>query len=141
MSIRWSGDLAVIDRDGFCNIVGRIKDMLIRGGENVYPREIEDCLIQHPKVQSVQVFGVPDDWVSLWVMLVGYPAESWEAGGQRPRPPFEELYFEGDINTPFKQDEAVVEKLKAAKMITRPAPLPERRQEIMQLAERLNLPT
>jgi fatty-acyl-CoA synthase len=55
-----SGDLAVIDRDGFCNIVGRIKDMLIRGGENVYPREIEDYLIQHPKVQSVQVFGVPD---------------------------------------------------------------------------------
>jgi fatty-acyl-CoA synthase len=55
-----SGDLAVIDRDGFCNIVGRIKDMLIRGGENIYPREIEDYLIQHPKVQSVQVFGVPD---------------------------------------------------------------------------------
>jgi fatty-acyl-CoA synthase len=55
-----SGDLAVIDRDGFCNIVGRIKDMLIRGGENVYPREIEDYLVQHPKVQSVQVFGVPD---------------------------------------------------------------------------------
>ena len=74
-------------------------------------------------------------------MLVGYPAESWEAGGQRPRPPFEELYYEGDINTPFRRDEGVVEKLKAAGMITRPAPLPERRQEIMQLAERLNLPT
>jgi fatty-acyl-CoA synthase len=55
-----SGDLAVIDREGFCNIVGRIKDMLIRGGENVYPREIEEYLIKHPKVQAVQVFGVPD---------------------------------------------------------------------------------
>jgi fatty-acyl-CoA synthase len=55
-----SGDLAVIDREGFCNIVGRSKDMLIRGGENVYPREIEDYLMQHPKVQAVQVFGVPD---------------------------------------------------------------------------------
>jgi len=55
-----SGDLAVIDREGFCNIVGRIKDMLIRGGENVYPREIEEYLIRHPKVQAVQVFGIPD---------------------------------------------------------------------------------
>jgi fatty-acyl-CoA synthase len=55
-----SGDLAVIDRDGFCNIVGRIKDMLIRGGENIYPREIEEYLIRHPKVQAVQVFGIPD---------------------------------------------------------------------------------
>ena len=55
-----SGDLAVIDREGFCTIVGRIKDMLIRGGENIYPREVEEYLIQHPKVQAVQVFGVPD---------------------------------------------------------------------------------
>src|SRR5437867_1132413 len=91
-------------------------------------------------VLTKQVFDVPDDWVSLWVMLVGYPAESWEAGGQRPRPPFEELYYEGDINTPFKRDPGVVEKLKASKMITAPAPLPGRRQEILQLADRLNLP-
>ncbi len=55
-----SGDLAVIDREGFCNIVGRIKDMLIRGGENIYPREVEEHLIRHPKVQAVQVFGIPD---------------------------------------------------------------------------------
>jgi fatty-acyl-CoA synthase len=55
-----SGDLAVIDREGFCNIVGRIKDMLIRGGENIYPREVEEYLIRHPKVQAVQVFGIPD---------------------------------------------------------------------------------
>ena len=98
------------------------------------------CLNTPNPMLTKQVFGVPEDWVSLWVMLVGYPAESWEAGGQRPRPPFEEMYFEGDINTPFKRDEGVVEKLKSAKMITRPAPLPERKQEIMELAERLNLP-
>jgi fatty-acyl-CoA synthase len=55
-----SGDLATIDAQGYCNIVGRVKDMLIRGGENVYPREIEEFLMRHPAVQDVQVFGVPD---------------------------------------------------------------------------------
>jgi fatty-acyl-CoA synthase len=55
-----SSDLATIDEQGYCAIVGRLKDMLIRGGENIYPREIEDFLIRHPKVQAVQVFGVPD---------------------------------------------------------------------------------
>jgi fatty-acyl-CoA synthase len=55
-----TGDLAVIDDEGYCNIVGRVKDMVIRGGENLYPREIEEFLFRHPKVQSVQVFGVPD---------------------------------------------------------------------------------
>jgi fatty-acyl-CoA synthase len=55
-----SGDLATIDGQGYCSIVGRLKDMLIRGGENIYPREIEEFLLRHPKVQSAQVFGVPD---------------------------------------------------------------------------------
>ena len=60
---RWmhTGDLATIDSEGYCNIVGRIKDMVIRGGENVYPREIEEFLYRHPKIQDVQVIGVPDD--------------------------------------------------------------------------------
>ena len=56
-----TGDLATIDADGYCNIVGRIKDLVIRGGENVYPREIEEFLYRHPKIQDVQVFGVPDE--------------------------------------------------------------------------------
>ena len=56
-----SGDQATIDTEGYCNIVGRIKDMVIRGGENVYPREIEEFLYRHPKVQDVQVVGVPDE--------------------------------------------------------------------------------
>jgi fatty-acyl-CoA synthase len=47
--------------DGYCNIVGRIKDMVIRGGENIYPREIEEFLYQHPDIEDVQVIGVPDE--------------------------------------------------------------------------------
>ena len=68
-----TGDLAVIDEDGYCTIVGRLKDMIIRGGENVYPREIEEFLYTHPKVQDVQVFGVPDpkfgEQVCAWIQL------------------------------------------------------------------------
>ncbi len=68
-----TGDLATIDAEGYCNIVGRAKDMLIRGGENIYPREIEEFLFRHPKVQSVQVFGVPDpkygEEVCAWIVL------------------------------------------------------------------------
>jgi fatty-acyl-CoA synthase len=59
-SVMHTGDLATIDDEGFCNIVGRLKDMVIRGGENVYPREVEEFLYRHPKVQDVQVVGVPD---------------------------------------------------------------------------------
>ncbi len=55
-----TGDLATMDDEGYVNIVGRIKDLVIRGGENVYPREIEEYLYRHPKVQDVQVVGVPD---------------------------------------------------------------------------------
>ncbi|KAA1421674.1 AMP-binding protein [Nocardioides humilatus] len=56
-----TGDLAVMREDGYCNIVGRIKDMVIRGGENIYPREIEEFLYAHPDVEDVQVIGVPDE--------------------------------------------------------------------------------
>jgi len=55
-----TGDLATIDADGYCNIVGRLKDMIIRGGENIYPREIEEFLYTHPEIADVQAFGVPD---------------------------------------------------------------------------------
>ncbi len=68
-----TGDLATIDEDGYCNIVGRIKDMVIRGGENVYPREIEEFLFRHPKIEAVQVVGVPDlkygEELCAWVKL------------------------------------------------------------------------
>jgi fatty-acyl-CoA synthase len=55
-----TGDLAVMDENGYCKITGRIKNMIIRGGENIYPREIEEFLYTHPKVADVQVYGVPD---------------------------------------------------------------------------------
>jgi fatty-acyl-CoA synthase len=72
---RWmhTGDLATLDADGCCNIVGRIKDMVIRGGENVYPREIEEYLYRHPAIQDVQVIGVPDakygEELCAWIVL------------------------------------------------------------------------
>jgi fatty-acyl-CoA synthase len=56
-----TGDLGVMREDGYVNIIGRIKDMVIRGGENIFPREIEEFLYRHPKIQDVQVVGVPDE--------------------------------------------------------------------------------
>ena len=68
-----TGDLGHIDAQGYCSIVGRVKDMLIRGGENVYPREVEEFLFRHPAIAQVQVFGVPDarygEEVCAWVVL------------------------------------------------------------------------
>lgn len=68
-----TGDLAVFDEAGYCNIVGRVKDMVIRGGENIYPREVEEFLYRHEKIQDVSVFGVPDDkygeQLCAWIKL------------------------------------------------------------------------
>jgi fatty-acyl-CoA synthase len=72
---RWiaSGDVATVDAEGYFQIVGRIKDMLIRGGENIFPREIEDFLYTHPKIEQVEVIGVPDpkygEEVCAWIKL------------------------------------------------------------------------
>jgi fatty-acyl-CoA synthase len=72
---RWlhSGDLGVMDAQGYVRIVGRIKDMVIRGGENIYPREVEEFLYTHPSIQEIQVFGIPDDrygeQLCAWVKL------------------------------------------------------------------------
>lgn len=74
-SARWmhTGDMATIDEEGYVNIVGRIKDMITRGGENIYPREIEEYLYTHPQVSDVQVIGVPDhkygEEIMAWVKL------------------------------------------------------------------------
>ncbi len=68
-----TGDLAVMREDGYCTIVGRIKDMVIRGGENIYPAEIEEFLYQHPDIEDVQVIGVPDEKygeeLAAWVKM------------------------------------------------------------------------
>jgi fatty-acyl-CoA synthase len=72
---RWmhTGDLAIMREDGYVNIVGRLKDMIIRGGENIYPREIEEFLYTHPKIRDIQVIGVPDkrygEEVCAWIRL------------------------------------------------------------------------
>jgi fatty-acyl-CoA synthase len=80
-----TGDLATVDADGYANIVGRIKDMVIRGGENVYPREVEEFLYQHPAVSDVQVVGVPDprygEELCAWVRL----KEGQTVGGEELR--------------------------------------------------------
>ncbi len=78
-----TGDLAVMDEHGYCRITGRLKDMIIRGGENIYPREIEEFLYSHPKVLDVQVIGIPDEVygeeVMAWIILKeGHNATSEE---------------------------------------------------------------
>jgi fatty-acyl-CoA synthase len=68
-----TGDLATLDEEGYCNISGRIKDMIIRGGENIYPREIEEFLFRHPSIQDVQIIGIPDEKygeeVCAWIIV------------------------------------------------------------------------
>jgi len=78
-----SGDLGSMDADGYLRITGRLKEMIIRGGENIYPREIEELIFTHPKVAQVAVFGVPDEYygeeVMAWVQLrAGQGAEAEE---------------------------------------------------------------
>ncbi len=68
-----SGDLGAMDKDGYLRITGRLKNMIIRGGENIYPKEIEECIFSHPKVAEVAVFGIPDDYwgeeIMAWIKL------------------------------------------------------------------------
>jgi fatty-acyl-CoA synthase len=91
---RWmhTGDLAVMEEDGYVRIVGRIKDMIIRGGENIYPREIEEFLYTHPGVADVQVIGVPDERYGEEIMAFVIPRE-----GQAPDPEELREYCRGRI--------------------------------------------
>jgi fatty-acyl-CoA synthase len=75
---RWmhTGDLAVMREDGYVEIVGRIKDMIIRGGENIYPREIEEFLYGHPKIRDVQVVGVPHETYGEEVLACVVPLDA-----------------------------------------------------------------
>ena len=77
-----TGDLGTIDKEGYCNIVGRAKDMIIRGGENVYPREIEEFLFNHPDVEDVTIVGLPDarfgEEICAWIKLRGSASLSEE---------------------------------------------------------------
>lgn len=87
-----------------------------------------------------KILGMPEKTTVTQVQIVGYPAESAEAGGQRPRPEFESLYFDGTWGKPLARDANVVAELQAANMIQAPAPLPERRAEVRALASMFGLP-
>jgi fatty-acyl-CoA synthase len=70
-----TGDLAIMDAQGYVNISGRLKDMVIRGGENIFPREVEEFLIRHPKVADVQIVGVPDTFFGEELLAVVVPQQ------------------------------------------------------------------
>ena len=80
-----TGDLATMDEQGYVNIVGRLKEMVIRGGENIFPREVEDLLIRHPKIADAQVLGVPDAFFGEELLVVVLPKEGEEISEQELR--------------------------------------------------------
>ena len=88
-----TGDLAVMDENGYCSITGRLKDMIIRGGENIYPREIEEFLYQHPQIMDVQVIGVPDEKYGEELMAWIIPKEGHDLTAENVR-----AYCEGKIS-------------------------------------------
>ena len=88
-----TGDLATMDAHGYINIVGRIKDMVIRAGENLFPREIEEFLIRHPKVADVQVLGVPDKFFGEELLAVVLPREGVQITEEELRE-----YYTGQIS-------------------------------------------
>jgi len=99
-------------------------------------------MIAKPTAQEKvkKLLGVPDNWLPVWQLLVGHPAESMAAGGQRPRRDFEHIFFEGNASTPYRRDPAVVQRLQDAKLLQAPAPLENRREELMFLARMYGYP-
>jgi nitroreductase len=99
------------------------------------------ALLTGQRARIGELLGIPAETATVaQIQLIGYPAESVEAGGQRPRPDFEQLYFEGRWGNPMSRDPRVVDELVAAGMIQAPAPLPHRRQEIRAMAAMFGLP-
>jgi nitroreductase len=98
------------------------------------------CLHAYNIELAKEILKVPDHWIPMWMLLVGYPAESREAGGQRPRRPLSEHFFRGQYGIPWEEIPEVTERLKQEGMIQAPAPLPNRREEIRELARRFGLP-
>ena len=98
------------------------------------------CLMSSPRIEQIGgLLNLPETAIPVCLMSVGYPAESWEAGGQTSRPPLEDLFFEMKHGKPFKSDPAVVEELKRDGLIQTPAPLPWRGEELKYVAHALNL--
>lgn len=87
-----------------------------------------------------ELLKAPEHWVPVWVQLVGYPAEDRAAGGQRPRDPFEEMFFAGQVGTPFPRDDAVMADLAEAGLLQAPMPRPGRFDELRFLARMFGYP-
>jgi nitroreductase len=100
------------------------------------------CMAAAPSKAHIvlEELGVPETWVPVWMQLIGYPAEDVEAGGLRPRLPFEELFFEGDASTRFRRDPAVVCELERAGALGAPAPVAGRFEELKRLAQMFGYP-
>lgn len=89
---------------------------------------------------AAQVLAIPENLIPIWIQLLGYPAEDPDAGGQRPRPPFESQFYEGRYGTPFERDQQVVDRLKADGMLMAPAPHRWRKDELRALSRMFGLP-
>ena len=89
---------------------------------------------------ATRILGIPEHLVPIWIQLLGYSAESIEAGGQRPRTPFEQIYFEGRYGQPYERDEEVVRQLTDDGMLMPQAPYPWRRDELRALSRMFGLP-
>lgn len=98
------------------------------------------CLMSSPRLEQIgKLLNLPETAIPVCLMSVGYPAESWEAGGQTSKRPFCELFFEMEYGKPFAEDPAVIEELKREGLIQQPAPLPWREAELRYLSHALNL--
>ena len=105
-----------------------------------YELGLGTCCLGTPNGDEIrQTLGMPDSCRVLLLQTVGYPAEHWEAGGQRPRQPFEKLFQMNDYKTAFPRDEEVVAELKDDGVFTAPAPLPYREAELEYLEKALKL--
>ena len=105
-----------------------------------YDEGLGTCLMSSPRLEQVAaLLDLPDTAVPVCLMSVGYPAESWEAGGQTKKAPFTQLFFEGKHGVPFEPDPAVEDELRAEKLIQREAPLPWRDAELAYVMQALGL--
>jgi nitroreductase len=97
------------------------------------------CLVPFNEAGAAHVLGIPPYWEPVLALLIGYSVESPEAGGQRPRPPWEELFFDGHVNRPFARDPAVTARLEADGMVQQPAPISWRAEEVRALSRGFGL--
>jgi hypothetical protein len=107
-----------------------------------YEEGLGSCLMGGPVLGRVaKRLKIPETGITLCLQAVGYPAESWEAGGQTPKPELGELFYEMEYGNPFESDPAVVKELEEAKLIQDPAPLPWRDAELKALVKAVDLDT